>query len=116
VTVGMTLTRVAWALVFVLSLGSLAGTLSVLAGLIFLVRRSFRPDGVRILVACLIGACIGAIAMPIFMFALTGSVRLYDAPSWQFWCAGGAGVVGFPVSVFVGLKIWRRRQRPPAAA
>jgi hypothetical protein len=49
------------------------------------------------------------------MLALTGSARLYDAPSWYFWASAGAGIVGFPVALASSLKALRRRNAPGAA-
>jgi hypothetical protein len=114
--VGTTLSTAGWVAVVLLSAGSLAAVLTLIVGVGCLSRRSLRPLGVRILLACLAGAGAGILGLPLFMLAFTGSVQLYDAPSWYFWAWGGAGVVGFPVAFTSCLSMWRRRHVSRAAA
>jgi hypothetical protein len=114
-TVGMTLGAAGWVVLVLLSVGSLGALLALVAGVICIAMRSLRPQGVRILLACLVGGGVGAASLPLFMLALTGSARLYDAPSWYFWASGGAGIVGFPVALASSLKAWRRRNASGAA-
>ena len=114
-TVGTTLSAAGWVVLVLLSVGSLGAVLAVVAGVLCIATRSLRSQGARILLGCLVGGGVGAASLPLFMLALTGSARLYDAPSWYFWASAGAGIVGFPVALASSLKALRRRNAPGAA-